>query len=144
MTKILRGYLDIHGRAIVGLKLGRGEYVSAQVDTGFNGLLLFSSSHALELDLGLPEEYDSFPGAGGTAVLAGEVTDVPYYWFDEYRTGTILVSAPPAPGSLTHRISLDEQEPMALLGTRMLRGCHLSMHFWAGTKFPVKIRKLNH
>lgn len=140
--RTLTGYLDALERAIVGLQLGNGEYVSAQIDTGFNGLLLFSFVHALELGLGLPEEYDIIPGPGGEGIRAGEITDISYYWLGEYRTGTILVTAPPERGLTVRRVLTEEREPLVLIGTRMLRGCQLSIRFRSGTHFPVKIRKL--
>lgn len=139
----IRGYFDGQHRAIVGLRLGNGEYVTAQVDTGFNGLLLFSAAHALELGLGLPEEYDQLQGAGSTILYAGEVTGVPFYWLGEYRMGTVLVVAPPIPGTTRRRASVDEQEPVALIGTRLLNGCQLSMIFHRSAHFPVRIWKLH-
>ncbi len=138
----LRGYFDSYGRVIVGLQLAGRDYITAQIDTGFNGLLFFSAGHALELGIGLPEEYDRILGAGGNPIVAGEVPAVPYIWFGEYLMGTVLVGAPPVRGSLVRQTSLEEQEPMALIGTRMLAGCQLSIQFRRRLHFPVKIRRL--
>ncbi|OGC80069.1 hypothetical protein A2943_01665 [Candidatus Adlerbacteria bacterium RIFCSPLOWO2_01_FULL_51_16] len=141
VTNVLRGFFDARGRPIVGLQLTSGEYVSAQVDTGFNGWLLFSHIHAIGLGIGLPLFYDTqVTAAGGNELDAGPL-EVSIYWFGEIRSGQAIVTAPPKPGSV-RRISRDEQEPLALIGTQLLRGCHLSMNFWSGVHFPVKIRKL--
>lgn len=141
MSNILRGFFDSQGRPIVGLHLVDGQYVSAQIDTGFNGWLLFTHLHAIELGIGLPPFYDVSTRIAGGGTLGAGPLEVAVYWFGERRSGVAIVTAPPKAGSV-RGVSREEQEPVVLIGTRFLRGCHLSMNFWSGVRFPVKIRKL--
>jgi hypothetical protein len=134
------GYLDVYERALVSIKLVGGEQIVGQIDTGFNGLMLFSYFQALEYGIALPKERRPFPGAGGGPVFLGELERFPYYWFGNLCYGTIFIAASPEPGSLAGMPF--ERNPPVLLGTRLLRGCQLSIVFDKSTSFAVSIRKI--
>jgi predicted aspartyl protease len=125
LSKLL-GSVDLRGRPVVRIAHMQGEdEFLAIVDTGFNGQLLVSESDLLQFGPGTTRVSATVEVAGG---LVQEVERAYYQimWMGKSRLVDVIISID------TRRLSAGD-EPIALIGTGLLKPHLLLIDFDAGT-----------
>jgi predicted aspartyl protease len=122
----LLGSVDLRGRPVV--RIGRGDGGDdflAVVDTGFNGQLLVSESDIGKLGSGTTRVSAKVEVAGGAVQKVGRA----YYqivWMGRQRLVDVFIG-------LETTSPKPDDEPIALIGTALLRPHLLLIDFEAGT-----------
>jgi clan AA aspartic protease len=108
---IKEGYFNQNGEPVVNLDLISAS-VEALIDTGFFGSLIVTRMMASDLDL-------QFEGVEEFYTVTGEMFTAPSY-FTKIRWFGEEVKMP---------IAISDEISEALLGTRMLQGCRLTIDY---------------
>jgi hypothetical protein len=127
-TRSIIGRVDDRRRPLINLRVWREQDVCALVDTGFNGYLLWEASESTGADF--PGEisslYESIEVAGGQALVALAWTSIDWLGEEGDYIGVETFV------SLTGKRAR-AGDPVAYVGTALLRGATLIVDFLAAT-----------
>jgi predicted aspartyl protease len=120
------GSVDARGRPLLRLAIqGAEDEILVVVDTGFNGDLFISLSDAGKLGIRLSGIEEKVEVAGGV-VQRVDNTTCELMWFGKPRLVDVIIGLEPAPPRR-------EEDPIALIGTGLLKPHLLLIDYAAGT-----------